>query len=170
VRLVTDDRPITFEDRLHGRQVQNLSQTTGDFVVFRRDLIYAYHLATVVDDAQQGVTEVVRGTDLLDSTPRQIYLQQCLGFPTPSYMHTPVLLAENGRKLSKQTLAQPADIRSPGRLLSDLLDLLRQNPPPSLKSANPQDVLAWAVDHWKPGALRGITAIPLVAGRAAGPE
>ena len=94
---------ISFVDRFAGRNTQHLAHDSGDFVLKRADGFWAYQLAVVVDDAEQGVTDVVRGADLLDSTPRQIYLQRLLGVPTPRYLHVPVVRNENGEKLSKQT-------------------------------------------------------------------
>ena len=98
---------IAFDDRLQGRQVQALERDIGDFVLYRADGLFAYQLAVVVDDAEQGITDVVRGADLLDSTPRQIYLQRLLDLPTPRYLHVPVAVDARGEKLSKQTGAQP---------------------------------------------------------------
>ena len=105
IRLRVPDVEIEFDDRIQGRQRQNLCRDVGDFVLRRADGPYAYQLAVVVDDAAQQITDIVRGADLLDSTPRQIYLQQCLGLPTPRYAHLPVLLGADGQKLSKQNLA-----------------------------------------------------------------
>ncbi|MCB1600189.1 MAG: tRNA glutamyl-Q(34) synthetase GluQRS [Xanthomonadales bacterium] len=105
IRLRVPDREIEFEDRVQGGYRQNLREEVGDFVLRRADGPFAYQLAVVVDDAEQGITDVVRGSDLIDSTPRQIYLQQCLGLSTPRYAHVPVLIGANGQKLSKQNLA-----------------------------------------------------------------
>ena len=105
IRLRVPDVEIEFDDRIQGRQRQNLGREVGDFVLRRADGPYAYQLAVVVDDAAQQITDIVRGADLLDSTPRQIYLQQCLGLPTPRYAHLPVVLGADGQKLSKQNLA-----------------------------------------------------------------
>lgn len=115
-RLRVPDGPravITFEDRWQGRQTQDLALEVGDFVLKRADGQWAYQLAVVVDDAQQGITHVVRGADLLDSTARQIYLQRCLGVPTPSYLHVPVVANAQGEKLSKQTGARELDADEP---------------------------------------------------------
>jgi glutamyl-Q tRNA(Asp) synthetase len=100
---------VGFEDRLQGHQTQVLERDIGDFVLYRADGLFAYQLAVVVDDAEQGVTDVVRGADLLDSTPRQIWLQRHLGLPAPRYMHVPVAVDEAGEKLSKQTGARPIE-------------------------------------------------------------
>lgn len=116
------DEAITFNDRWLGSLTQHLATEVGDFVLKRADGYWAYQLAVVVDDADQGVTHIVRGTDLLESTGRQIYLQRLLGLPTPSYMHVPVVLNENGEKLSKQTGAQALDLAHP---LDELLRAAR---------------------------------------------
>lgn len=104
---------IDWHDRRLGPQSQNLEEAVGDFVIKRADGLWAYQLAVVVDDAEQGVTHVVRGEDLTDNTPRQIWLQRCLGLPTPAYCHTPLVLAEDGQKLSKQNGAQALDLSRP---------------------------------------------------------
>ncbi len=116
------DEAITFDDRWLGSLTQHLATEVGDFVLKRADGYWAYQLAVVVDDADQGVTHIVRGSDLLESTGRQIYLQRLLGLPTPSYMHVPVVLNESGEKLSKQTGAQALDLAHP---LDELLRAAR---------------------------------------------
>ncbi|MCG1039926.1 MULTISPECIES: tRNA glutamyl-Q(34) synthetase GluQRS [Burkholderiaceae] len=108
---------IVFDDRWQHAQQQNLATEVGDFVMRRADGLWAYQLAVVVDDAQQQITDVVRGADLLDSTARQIYLQRCLGYPTPAYLHVPVVINAQGEKLSKQTGAPPIDIDRPLKAL-----------------------------------------------------
>lgn len=112
---VPDDatRRVSFEDRWVGRVEQDLAMEVGDFVLKRADGFWAYQLAVVVDDAEQGVTHVVRGADLLDSTPRQVYLQRLLDIPTPRYLHVPVVTNEIGEKLSKQTGARALDLTRP---------------------------------------------------------
>ena len=107
LRVRTDAGEIAFDDRVQGEQSQVLAQEAGDFVLYRADGLFAYQLAVVIDDAEQGITDVVRGADLLDSTPRQIHLQHLLELPTPRYMHVPVAVNEKGEKLAKQTGAQP---------------------------------------------------------------
>jgi len=105
MRVHTDATPVSFDDALQGRISQILEVEVGDFVVRRADGLFAYQLAVVVDDAEQAITHVVRGADLLDSTPRQIYLQKLLNLPAPAYLHLPVAVNDRGEKLSKQTLA-----------------------------------------------------------------
>jgi len=116
---------IDFDDRWMGRITQHLANEVGDFVLKRADGFWAYQLAVVVDDAQQGVTDVVRGADLLDSTPRQIYLQRLLGYPTPRYLHVPVVTDAKGEKLSKQTGACALDLARPLDELRDAAAFLQ---------------------------------------------
>jgi glutamyl-Q tRNA(Asp) synthetase len=108
-----DAAVITFDDRWQGEQTQNLATEVGDFVLRRADDQWAYQLAVVVDDADEGITQIVRGVDLMDSTARQIYLQHCLGVPTPQYLHVPVVTNEHGEKLSKQNGATALDSDNP---------------------------------------------------------
>ena len=110
--------PWVWQDRWLGRQQQDVAQEVGDFVLKRADGLWAYQLAVVVDDAFQGITHVVRGADLADNTPRQMLLQQALGLPTPTYMHTPLVLGADGEKLSKQNGAQALDLSSPSAALN----------------------------------------------------
>ena len=154
LRVRTTATPIQFEDRVQGEIVQNLAGEVGDFVVYRRDGDYAYHLATVVDDADQGITEVLRGQDLLDSTPRQIYLQQQLDLPTPTYAHTPILIDMSGHKLSKRSLAPEAETRQPQRILAALLAWLRHPLPIALQGASVTEILNGAVADWRLDRLR----------------
>ena len=161
LRVSTNATPIRFEDRVQGEIVQNLAREVGDFVVFRRDGDYAYHLATVVDDADQGITDILRGRDLLDSTPRQIYLQQQLDLPTPTYAHTPILMDASGHKLSKRTLAPEAETRHPQRLLDVLLGWLRHPLPTPLKRAPVTEILNWAIADWRLERLRQVGPITI---------
>ena len=141
IRLRTHSDPIAFSDRAQGEIAQSVLTEQGDFVLLRADGVYAYQLAVVVDDAAQGVTDVVRGSDLLDSTTRQIHLQQLLGLPTPRYLHHPVAVTPSGEKLSKQTHAPqagPGDIRSALRFLG-------MTPAENLSL---KEMLAWAVGAW----------------------
>ena len=135
---------VMWHDRLLGRQSQVASRAVGDFVLKRADGLWAYQLAVVVDDAAQGVTHVVRGQDLADNTPRQILLQQALGLPTPSYLHTPLVLAADGEKLSKQNGAQALDTTKPMVALAQAGRVLGIQ----CLAVNPADWLREAVDWW----------------------
>ena len=130
-RVRVGDTRVSFEDIIHGPISQDIGCAVGDFVVRRADGCFAYQLAVVVDDADQGIDEVVRGVDLLDSTPRQILLQRLLGLPTPRYLHLPLALDEHGRKLSKQDSARPVDADDPLPALRAALALLGQKVPRS---------------------------------------
>jgi glutamyl-Q tRNA(Asp) synthetase len=148
-RLRVDEIPIGFTDGLQGNITQNLAAEIGDFVVLRADGLFAYQLAVAVDDAAQGITDVVRGADLLYSTPRQIYLQQLLGLTTPAYMHLPVAVNAQGQKLSKQTLAQPVEKNNAASTLFNALGFLRQNPPAEMRLGTIEEMMAWAVANWQ---------------------
>ncbi len=154
-RARTNNNPIVFIDALQGQISQDLERDIGDFVVKRADGLFAYQLAVVVDDAAQGITHVVRGADLLDSTPRQIYLQQLLGLTTPAYMHLPVVVNENGEKLSKQTRAKAVEYAKANSTLFDVLRFLQQMPPADLQREPVNQQLAWAISNWRPEALSG---------------
>ncbi|MDO4693382.1 MAG: tRNA glutamyl-Q(34) synthetase GluQRS [Eikenella sp.] len=146
-RLRVPEDDIGFTDRIVGGYRQNLARDIGDFVLLRADGFWAYQLAVVADDAEQGVTHIVRGQDLLVSTPRQIYLQQCLGYPQPGYAHLPLLTNGHGQKWSKQTLAPALDLRQAEALLRQVSAYLRLPPAPAVDK--PQDLLAWAAAHWQ---------------------
>jgi glutamyl-Q tRNA(Asp) synthetase len=157
VRVLTNNAPVSFEDGLQGHQEQRLESETGDFVIWRRDGLVAYHLAVVVDDHELGITEIVRGVDLLDSTPRQIWLQQLLQYRTPAYVHIPVATHPDGQKLSKLTGAPGVPIDNPRPMLQRVLQGLRQEPPPDLAASSLDDMWAWATDNWDLGPLAGKT-------------
>ena len=151
---------ITFLDAIQGEITQNMARDVGDFILKRADGLFAYQLAVVVDDVAQGVTHIVRGADLLNSTPRQIYLQQLLGFSnlnmsTPHYAHIPIATNHAGEKLSKQTHAEPIGISSetPSRFathqLVDALRFLGQLTPEELKNTTLAEVWRWAIANWK---------------------
>lgn len=153
VRLRVADEYIEFSDQIRGKVGQNLQAEVGDFVLLRADGIFAYQLAVVADDAFEGITEVVRGGDLLDSTPRQIYLQRLLGYPTPVYAHLPLALGADGQKLSKQNLAKPVEGNNPEQTLWDALSFLGQNPPVTLRGEAVPALLSWALQNWRPDAV-----------------
>ncbi len=153
IRLLVPPGEIGFEDALQGHFSQQLEQEVGDFVLRRADGLFAYQLAVVVDDAYQGITEVVRGSDLLDNTPRQIVLQQLLGLSTPDYCHLPVVLNEQGQKLSKQTFAQPLSANNPLPALWLGLSFLGQQPPAELQEGELDSLWHWAIAHWNSAAI-----------------
>ncbi|MDD5330000.1 MAG: tRNA glutamyl-Q(34) synthetase GluQRS [Sulfuricella sp.] len=159
VRLRTGSGVVEFDDGLQGKVSQNLATEVGDFVVRRADGLFAYQLAVVVDDAEQAVTHVVRGADLLDSTPRQIYLQRLLGLPTPAYLHLPVAVNQRGEKLSKQTLAPAVSADDPVGVLFDVLTFLGQAPPPESREDGLEFLWKWAVAHWRADRLPARRAI-----------
>ncbi len=148
--LVQGLPPVHFVDAGLGAQQQDVAAEVGDFTIRRADGLFAYQLAVVVDDADSGITEVVRGADLLDSTPRQILLQGALGLSTPGYHHLPVAINAAGDKLSKQTGAPPVDDSAPAEALWRALDFLGQEPPTELRGAGPEELLPWATAAWDP--------------------
>lgn len=147
-RTVAPDNEVCFEDRLQGQYCD----AVDNFVVLRADGYFAYQLAVVIDDAEQGITDIVRGADLLDSTPRQIWLQRLLGLPTPRYLHVPVAVNAAGEKLSKQTLAPAIDARDRAVLLRRALAFLGQTETDSLDEAARQ---------WRPERIPRETAVPV---------
>ena len=147
-RIRVNDETIGFDDGIVGHYAQNLARDIGDFVLLRADGFWAYQLAVVADDADQGITHIIRGQDLLVSTPRQIYLQRCLGFATPHYAHLPLLVNKHGQKWSKQTLAPALDENHKEQLLRQVLQYL--NLPPAPEVSRPQALLSWAIEHWQP--------------------
>lgn len=152
IRLQVSDTNIEFFDAIQGRFSQQLAQQVGDFVLLRKDKLFAYQLAVVIDDQYQQINHVLRGSDLLDSTPRQIFLQRQLGFPQPHYAHIPVITNREGQKLSKQTFAKPLNSNDAARNLTAALAFLKQPLPPA--KANVEQIINWAVAHWS------ITSIP----------
>jgi glutamyl-Q tRNA(Asp) synthetase len=162
IRFRAPSGAITFEDRLQGWRTTELSRAAGDFVIRRRDGLFAYQLAVVVDDAAQNITHIVRGADLLTSTPRQIALQGALGLSTPEYAHLPVAIDANGIKLSKSTGAAAIDARQPARELWRTLSFLRQGPPPDLRRGPVSAVWDWAIENWQAQPLAGLRQMELV--------
>jgi glutamyl-Q tRNA(Asp) synthetase len=152
-RVRTTQQEIAFEDAIQGPQAQVLERDIGDFVLKRADGFYAYQLAVVVDDAEQGISHVVRGADLLDSTPRQIHLQRLLQLPTPHYAHLPLATNGAGEKLSKQTLAPPLSFDQAPVTLWQALHFLGQLPPRELATADLDSLWQWARQHWQLGAV-----------------
>ncbi len=159
LRVRTSAEPVVFDDRLQGRQSQALESESGDFIVLRRDRLIAYQLAVVVDDHLQGITDVVRGIDLMDSTPRQLWLQALLGYPAPRYAHIPVLVNDRGQKLSKSHGARGISNERPVDNLITALHLLGQRPPEGLADASLETLWQWAVANWDLARLAGQTEI-----------
>ncbi len=150
LRLLVDNDMVTdFNDGLQGNIRQDLMAEVGDFVVYRSDGAFTYHLACVVDDALLGVTDIVRGADLVDSTPRQIFLQRLLGVPTPRYLHLPVAINSDGEKLSKQTRAAPVDPSRAAGTIYAVLRSLGQKPPTELARWPSETALDWAIRAWR---------------------
>ena len=152
-RLRVPEGTVELADECFGRLAQNVAQEVGDFVLKRADGLFAYQLAVVVDDAEQGINRVVRGADLLDSSQRQILLQRLLGVPVPAYLHVPAAVDASGAKLSKQTLARPLEDGRPGPALLAALEFLHQSPPAALAKAPAAEIIAWALAHWRADAL-----------------
>ena len=159
IRIRTDDVPIRFEDGLQGLQVQRLESESGDFIIKRRDGLIAYQLAVVVDDELEGITEIVRGIDIMDSTTRQIWLQRLLGYRTPHYLHIPVITHPDGDKLSKLTGAPGIRSDEVRPTLVAALRALQQEPPADLADASVPDIWRWAVSNWKTLPLQGLTKL-----------
>ncbi len=164
IRLRVDNSLIQFEDQIQGHYSQQLNDDVGDFILRRKDGLFAYQLAVVVDDAFQDINCIVRGYDLLDSTPRQIYIQRLLEFPTPRYAHIPVVTNDLGQKLSKQHFAEAVDTSSASEQLLLALQFLKQDPPASLKGGSLHTILEWAVEAWDIQAVPKLANMPFCSG------
>jgi len=149
IRITTNQNLIKFNDRLQGEIAHVIENDFGDFIVKRKDSLFAYHLAVVIDDAAQGITDIVRGADLLASTPQQNYLQNVLDLPMPNYCHLPVAVDASGAKLSKRSFAAPIDDNNAVPALVAALKFLNQNVPGDLIKNNKYDILGWAIKHWR---------------------
>jgi glutamyl-Q tRNA(Asp) synthetase len=167
VRLRVPAEPVSFVDLIQGPIEECLETAVGDFVIWRADGLPAYQLAVVVDDAFQGVTQVVRGADLLDSTARQIFLQHCLALPVPAYAHHPIATAADGRKLSKRLGSDPLAGSSPAKVLETALRFLGQPCPRGLDLEN---LWSWAEHHWELASVPREIAIPVAQQATAGRE
>lgn len=159
VRLRVADGDIGFEDRVQGWISQNLAQQIGDFVLKRADGLYSYQLAVVVDDAWQGITDIVRGIDLLASTPRQLYLQRSLGLSQPRYLHLPLAVNQYGLKLSKQNLALPINRDHAPAAMARALQFLGQPLPDAAHRMPCSELLQWAITHWQADCIPRKTCI-----------
>lgn len=160
-RLRVPPGVTTFHDHIQGEIRQDVLADGGDFVLFRADGVFAYQLAVVVDDAAQGITDVVRGADLLGSAPRQRVLQAALGLPAVRYAHVPVVLDARGDKLSKQTLAAPLSELPASQALCLALGFLGQQPPATLARSPVEDIWAWATAHWSMARVPAVRGQPL---------
>ena len=152
---VRQTESVSFTDRFQGPCTFEM-QALGDAVIRRRDQVVAYQLAVVVDDAEQAVTDVVRGADLLPSTAWQLLLQRALALPAPRYAHLPVVVEPGGAKLAKSRRSVPVNALAGARALVEALTLLRQSPPEQLLTASPQSILSWASEHWNPTSLERV--------------
>jgi glutamyl-Q tRNA(Asp) synthetase len=152
-RLRVEPRVIAFRDRIQGEFRQDVAASSGDILLQRRDGIPAYVLAVVVDDAEQGISDIVRGADLLDDTPRQIYLQESLDLPRPRYAHVPALTEADGAKLAKSRRSVALDVGSPEKQLFAVLELLGIRPPAELAQERIDAIWAWALAAWDPASV-----------------
>lgn len=166
-RMRVGNECIAFDDAVQSECRQSLEDSVGDFVIRRADGIFAYHLAVVLDDADFRITEIVRGADLLDSTPRQIHLQRCLELSTPAYAHLPVAVNSSGQKLSKQTFAEPVAGKPAVDLLIAALDFLGQQPHSRLRHAKLDELWSWAIGNWRLDRVPRQRAIHWPTGNAA---
>jgi glutamyl-Q tRNA(Asp) synthetase len=160
-RLRVDPGYVQLADRIQGIYRQDVASAVGDVIIKRRDQLFAYLLAVVVDDAAQGVTHVVRGADLLDNTPRQIYLQRLLGLPTPAYAHVPVLVEADGGKLAKSARSVRAEAHVALPQLALIFELLGLQPPAALKTATIRAAWAWAIERWDVKRVARRLTLPL---------
>lgn len=160
IRLRVPEVEYHFTDRVQGLLRQHLGREAGDFVIRRRDGLYAYQLAVVIDDAWQGVTDIVRGADLLDSTPRQLYLQELLGVPQPRYLHVPLITQPDGHKLGKSYRSPPLPADQATPLLLRALRALGQPLDAHLGYATPHELLAQATRQWNSDLIPKVLAIP----------
>lgn len=149
IRLRCNTQSICFNDAIQGQQVFNLEQRNGDFILQRRDRYFSYQLASGIDDAEQHITEVVRGQDLLNCTPCHIHVQQVLNLSTPQYCHLPLVINKTGQKLSKQNYAAPITTENSVALLYKTLKFLGQKPPIELSKTNMEELWQWAKSHWQ---------------------
>tara|TARA_B110000914_G_scaffold186160_1_gene170085 strand:+ start:235 stop:1149 length:915 start_codon:yes stop_codon:yes gene_type:complete len=161
LRLKTEALKIGFDDVIQGHFSQQLELDAGDFVIRRKDELYAYQLAVVVDDEFQNITHVVRGWDLLDSTPRQIYLQRVLNYQEMSYIHIPIIVDEKGQKLSKQAFAPSIETDRASEAIYKALVFLGQVPPAEIAIERPESQLQWAIANWDSQAVAKVSSLPL---------
>lgn len=170
LRLKVEPGTVAFDDEIQGAVAIDVAADCGDFVVKRRDGLFAYQLAVVADDAAQGITHVVRGADLLTSTPRQLLLQRALGYAQPRYAHVPLATDAQGVKFSKSAGAGAIDATKPAGEIWRALHFLRQSPPPQLRSADLATLWRWSIEHWSTAPLQGLRqSVAIVASSTEGP-
>jgi len=155
IRVQVDQGKVGFLDGLQGAQEHELTRLTGDYVIFRKDALPAYHLAVVLDDAEQGVTHIVRGIDLLQASTVHIHLQRTLNLPVPTYLHVPIIVNDAGQKLSKQTGAAAVDAGAATSVAIEALAYLGLAIPADLGGAPPRELWAWAIENWNPASIAG---------------
>ncbi|MDU9394278.1 tRNA glutamyl-Q(34) synthetase GluQRS [Pseudomonas sp. zfem002] len=160
IRIRVPELTYGFDDRVQGHFQQHLGREVGDFVIRRRDNLYAYQLAVVLDDAWQGVTDIVRGADLLDNTPRQLYLQELLGLSQPRYLHVPLIIQPDGHKLGKTYRSAPLPAEQATPLILRALRALGQDTDAGMLEARPEEVLAHAARHWNAQAIAQRLTVP----------
>jgi len=156
IRFCVKPGVCVFSDKLQGIVSDSPVDTIGDFIIRRADGLFAYQLAVVVDDEFQGITQVVRGADLLDSTSRQICLQKALGFDSPDYMHLPLVISADGKKMSKRLMTDPVKHQEPATAVRQALHFLGQNPPPGMSLS---DLWEWALAHWDRALIPHVRAL-----------
>ncbi|THB72330.1 MAG: tRNA glutamyl-Q(34) synthetase GluQRS [Gammaproteobacteria bacterium] len=162
VRLLTENIDINFHDLVQGVIIQNLETESGDYVIKRADGLYAYNLAVVIDDQLSGITDIVRGHDLLACTCQHIYLQRVLHFDTPRYAHLPIAINKSGQKLSKQNLAKEIDTHNKAQALFNALTFLNQNPDKQLLESDLDSIWNWSIENWNIGAIKGVKEKPAI--------
>ncbi|MCK4743363.1 MAG: tRNA glutamyl-Q(34) synthetase GluQRS [Sulfuriflexus sp.] len=160
IRMRANNSKMSFNDAVQGEFSQHLAKDVGDFIIRRSDGLFAYQLAVVVDDALQNITDVVRGSDMLDSTPRQIYLQQHLNYATPNYMHIPLATHSDGHKLSKQTMAPAITLDDPRPTLIKALNFLGQQAPHELRDTNIETIWGWVIQNWSAENIPATLSLP----------
>ncbi|MCK5813746.1 MAG: tRNA glutamyl-Q(34) synthetase GluQRS [Cocleimonas sp.] len=160
MRLRTNNKPLCFEDSLQESLCQDIETEVGDFIIKRSDAMFSYQLAVVVDDAYQQISDVVRGSDLLDNTPRQLYLQQCLGYQQPTYLHFPTAITEDGKKLSKQNHSPEVDDAQKRQTILRTLNFLGQQAPAIDHFSSLEDVWDWAIKNWNRDKIPAQMTLP----------
>ncbi len=160
IRLRTNNTSICFNDALQGLYCQNIEDKVGDFIIKRSDGMFSYQLAVVVDDEYQQITEIVRGSDLLDNTPRQLYLQQCLGYQQPSYLHFPTAITKDGKKLSKQNYAPQVDSYQKRQTILRTLNFLGQQTPTADNFSSLDNLWDWAIKNWDRAKIPAQMTLP----------